>query len=52
MNGMEVVGRLTGRRLLVERLVGGEHQRQVAVEQVAELVERRARAAPVRCPPT
>jgi hypothetical protein len=33
---VEVVGRLSGGGVLVKRLVGREHQREVAVEQLAE----------------
>ena len=37
--GMQVVGRRARRRLLMERLVGRQHQRQVPVEQIAERLE-------------
>ena len=36
---MQVVGRLTRSRRLVERLVGREHQRQMTIEQIAERVK-------------
>ena len=47
---MQVVGRLPRRRVLVERLVVREHQRQMAVEEVAERLETRS-AARGRCRP-
>ena len=36
---MEVVGRLAGTGVLVKRLVGREHQWQVAIEQIAQRLE-------------
>ena len=43
---VQVVGRLPGRGLLVEGLVGREHQREMPVEELAEGEERALEAIP------